>query len=265
MRRAFARILEELNFLRFFSSCAFVFADFFGFFELLKRTGPFLVANVTTTIGAASLLVVCRGKKKTVIQGSGSLSLSSASGFFFVTTNGTMQGSLSVSPRSVPSVVIPAERLECVGKEFEHIRRRIARWFYVLAFLQLLFSTLSVYLHANEDTEVFGPPVQNHVEGVVFSLMATLIAGILIILPVSTAMSECKQANTLIMEYSLNGEPMPYKILKQITNANTLLYEHPFYHPHCIHLYTPPPRVQPALPPPMPHPSPLSDDTEDRF
>lgn len=138
---------------------------------------------------------------------------------------------------SSSSVQVSPDLLKCVATDFDRISRRLSYLFYTLACIQVLFSTLSVVMHTNENSGILGDEQTVVLEGVLYSCISELVAGILIIIPVSASLENCRRSYSLAAEYSVSREVVPRKILKQIAATNTLCFSHPFSRSECRALY----------------------------
>lgn len=134
-------------------------------------------------------------------------------------------------------VQVSPDLLKCVATDFDRISRRLSYIFYGLACIQVLFSTLSVIMHANERSGILGDEQTVILEGVIYSIVSEVVAGILIIIPIGASLDNCRRSYSLAAEYSVSREAVPRKILKQIAATNTLCFPHPFSRSECRTLY----------------------------
>lgn len=143
----------------------------------------------------------------------------------------------------VDIVHISDAQLMCVSTRYEAICRRLSVIFYIFASIQVIFSTLSVIMHAYEDTGILGGRETTRLEGIIYAIISEVSAGILLIIPVHTTLEKCRLSYSLAKEYQLSKEPMPRKMLKHITSTHTLCFKHPLAYPDCQFLIIdPPPR-----------------------
>ena len=144
---------------------------------------------------------------------------------------------------------VPPELFKCVATDFDRISRRLSVIFYGLACIQVLFSTLSVIMHANERSGILGDEETVILEGVIYSIISEVVAGIIIIIPIGASLDNCRRSYSLAAEYSVSREAVPRKILKQIATTNTLCFLHPFSRSECRALYMEAYNQRGALPP----------------
>jgi hypothetical protein len=130
-------------------------------------------------------------------------------------------------------VNVSAELLKCVANDFNSISIKLKFVFYLLASLQVIFSTLSAVMHGNQKSGILGDENTVILEGLIYSICSEIIAGILIIIPISTSLDNCKRSYILAIEYSVSREAVPRKILRQMYEANTLCFTHPFTRSYC--------------------------------
>lgn len=135
------------------------------------------------------------------------------------------------------SVKVSPDLLRCVANDFNRIVVRLKFVFYTLVSFQVLFSTLSALMHANEKSGLLGDENTVILEGLIYAITSELIAGIIIVIPISTSLDNCKKSYILAVEYAVSREAVPRKMLIQMYEANTLCFTHPFARSECRQLY----------------------------